>query len=114
LFHEQKQLINREEILLDVGQVSSYPQIQDLVLRKEPFERLWRNVLAFNQYYDKWMNGPLLGVNAEVVEEVVRAINNYLSTNVSIYAFLTNHNPQVRIIVNNTVRAKSSKFFFKR
>ena len=56
---------------MDVGHVSPYPQIQEITSKKEPFEKLWRNVVAFNKMHDKWMNGPLLEVNAEVVDENV-------------------------------------------
>ena len=68
----QKQQVNREEILLDIGHVSPYQQIQELIAKKEPYDRLWRNVVEFNTLYDTWMNGPLLDVNAENVDEKVR------------------------------------------
>nr|XP_026694595.1 dynein heavy chain 3, axonemal isoform X2 [Ciona intestinalis] len=71
-FIEEKQQINKEEILLDVGHVSPYPQIQELIVKKEPFEKLWKNVVAFNSMHDKWLNGPLLEVNAEVVDETIQ------------------------------------------
>ncbi|XP_076804480.1 dynein axonemal heavy chain 3-like isoform X3 [Clavelina lepadiformis] len=73
-FMEEKQQVNREEMLLDVGHVSPYPQIQEITSKKEPFEKLWRNVVAFNKMHDKWMNGPLLEVNAEVVDENVQEL----------------------------------------
>lgn len=63
--------MNREEVLLNIGQVSSYPQIQELVIRKEPYDKLWRTAVDFYAKYDQWMNGPLLNVNAEIVEEEV-------------------------------------------
>ena len=68
--------MNREEILLDVGHVSPYHQIQELVAKKEPYDRLWKNVVEFNTLYDVWMNGPLLEVNAESVDEKVRLFIN--------------------------------------
>lgn len=64
--------MNCEEVLLNVGQVSSYPQIQELAIKKEPYDKLWRTAVDFYAKYDKWMNGPLLNVNAEIVEEEVR------------------------------------------
>ena len=67
----QKQQVNHEEVLLNVGQVSSYPQIQELISKKEPFDKLWRTAVDFYAKYDQWMNGPLLNVNAEIVEEEV-------------------------------------------
>jgi len=38
---------------------------------REPYEKLWSTAVTFQKYYDKWMNGPILEVNAEVVEEEV-------------------------------------------
>ena len=38
---------------------------------KEPYEKLWTGAVKFHKYYDKWMNGPLLEVDAEEVEEEV-------------------------------------------
>ena len=70
----QKQQVNREEILLDVGQVTPYHQIQELIAKKEPYDRLWKNVVEFNQLYDIWMNGSLLDVNAEFVDEKVHVL----------------------------------------
>ena len=51
--------------------MSPYHQIQELVAKKEPYDRLWKNVVEFNTLYDVWMNGPLLEVNAEDVDEKV-------------------------------------------
>jgi hypothetical protein len=33
--------------------------------------------VKFRDYYEKWMNGPLLDVNAEEVEEEVWAWNDF-------------------------------------
>ena len=45
--------------------------------RKQPYEKLWHAAVKFHQMYDKWMNGPLLDVNAEEVEEEVGARKLY-------------------------------------
>uniref|UniRef100_H3ANA7 AAA+ ATPase domain-containing protein n=1 Tax=Latimeria chalumnae TaxID=7897 RepID=H3ANA7_LATCH len=71
-FMEEKALINREEVLLETGHVSAYHQIQDIIDAKEPFEKLWATAVQFNTYYDRWMNGPVLQVGAEEVEEQVQ------------------------------------------
>nr|XP_039250666.1 dynein heavy chain 3, axonemal-like [Styela clava] len=73
-FMEEKQQVNREEVLLSTGQVTQYPQIQELLSRKEPFDKLWRTAVDFYSKYDQWMNGPLLKVNAEIVEEEVQRL----------------------------------------
>ena len=50
---------------------TSYGIIMDIVNQKDPYERLWTTAMSFSNYYDKWMNGPILNVNAEVVDEEV-------------------------------------------
>ena len=42
-----------------------------MLAAKEPYEKLWTAGVKFHRYYDKWMNGPLLEVNSEEVEEEV-------------------------------------------
>ena len=51
--------------------ITQYPQIQEFAIQKEPFDKLWSTAVHFHSQYDKWMNGPLLNVNAETVEEEV-------------------------------------------
>jgi dynein heavy chain len=63
--------INREEMLLQTGEQTPYNQIQEIQHAKEPYEKLWYAAVKFHTYHDKWMNGPLLHVNAEEVEEEV-------------------------------------------
>ena len=70
-FSFQKQQINHEEELLKVIDVSPYPQIQELIASKEPFDKLWRVVVAFNSRQDEWMNGSILQLNAEEIDEEV-------------------------------------------
>ena len=67
----QKIKINKEESLLNTGQQSEYALIQEMIYRKEPFDKLWKTAVTFHSYHDKWMNGPLIEVNAEEVEEEV-------------------------------------------
>lgn len=64
-------LINREEQMLGREELTAYPQIQEFIIQKEPFDKLWSTAVHFHSQYDKWMNGPVLNVNAEVVEEEV-------------------------------------------
>jgi len=40
--------------------ITQYPQIQLLVASKEPFDRLWKTALQFNNSYDEWLNGKFL------------------------------------------------------
>ena len=68
----QKIAINREEAMLNTCEPTPYQQIQELMTAKEPYEKLWQGAVKFHRYYDKWVNGPLLEVNAEEVEEEVR------------------------------------------
>ncbi|XP_055958183.1 dynein axonemal heavy chain 3 [Patella vulgata] len=72
VFKEEKGNINKEETLLGMETQTLYNEITDLIGEKEPFDRLWSTAVTFHDQYEKWMNGPLLEVNAEVVEEEVQ------------------------------------------
>ena len=39
---------------------------------KEPFDKLWNTAVRFQEKYDAWTKGPILGLNAEEVAEEVR------------------------------------------
>lgn len=67
----QKVKINREEMLLGQEVMTQYGQIQSITTAREPYEKLWRTAVTFHKEHDNWMNGPLLKVNAEVVDEEV-------------------------------------------
>ncbi|XP_071960977.1 dynein axonemal heavy chain 3-like [Antedon mediterranea] len=73
-FYQEKLQINKEEQMLDVGEVSQYPQLDEMKEAKEPYDKLWSAAVKFHLMYDKWMNGPLLEVNAEDVEEEVQTM----------------------------------------
>ena len=67
----QKASINYEENLLDTGEITPYSILEEIHDTKEPFDKLWSVAVQFHHQYDKWMNGPLLDVDAEKVEEEV-------------------------------------------
>ena len=71
----QKAKINKEEILLGYERQTEYEKLIKLQLMKEPFDKLWHTAVTFHTEHDKWMNGPILEVNAEVVEEEVGITN---------------------------------------
>ncbi|XP_065937642.1 dynein axonemal heavy chain 3 isoform X7 [Magallana gigas] len=72
MFQEEKVKINREEMLLGQEVMTQYGQIQAITTAREPYEKLWRTAVTFHKEHDNWMNGPLLKVNAEVVDEEVQ------------------------------------------
>ena len=74
--------INREEMLLGQEVMTQYGQIQAITTAREPYEKLWRTAVKFHKEHDNWMNGPLLKVNAEVVDEEV-------SRNTKLYYYIT-------------------------
>ena len=67
----QKGRINKEEQMLGLETQTEYRQIDEIAVRKEPYDKLWSTAVTFHQAHDKWMNGPLVQVNAEDVEEGV-------------------------------------------
>ena len=48
----QKKQINREEDMLGCEVRSEFPQIQEMIDAKEPFDRLWRAVVTFHDKQD--------------------------------------------------------------
>lgn len=58
-------------MLLGQEVMTQYGQIQSITTAREPYEKLWRTAVTFHKEHDSWMNGPLLKVNAEVVDEEV-------------------------------------------
>ncbi|KAK3779700.1 hypothetical protein RRG08_013655 [Elysia crispata] len=71
-FQDEKLRINREEQMLGLETQTEYREIEEIALRKEPYDKLWSTAVTFHLAHDKWMNGPLLEVNAEDVEEGVQ------------------------------------------
>jgi hypothetical protein len=69
-FCSLKSLLVQE--LLEVPEPTQYPQIADSMLMKEPFDKLWNTAVRFQEKYDTWTKGPILGLNAEEVAEEVR------------------------------------------
>lgn len=61
--------------MLGTGEQTQYSHLQDIARAKEPYEKLWNTAVKFYAYYEKWMNGPLLEVNADEVEEEVFHFN---------------------------------------
>lgn len=67
----QKQKINLEEKILGVETQSSFPLIQEIMDVKEPYDKLWRSVVRFNEKQEKWLNASLITLDAEDIEEEV-------------------------------------------
>eukprot|EP01135_Chromosphaera_perkinsii_P007265 Nk52_evm73s745 gene=Nk52_evmTU73s745 len=69
-FQEESELINREEELL-VWEQTSFPQIQELIASKQPYDQLWNIARDFQNSYNNWMTGSFLKLNAEEIENEV-------------------------------------------
>eukprot|EP00062_Callorhinchus_milii_P022724 gi/632980863/ref/XP_007907272.1/ PREDICTED: dynein heavy chain 3, axonemal-like [Callorhinchus milii] len=106
-FLEEKALINREEVLLETGYISPYPQIQNIINSKEPFDRLWKTAVQFNTHYDKWLNGSLLQVNAEEVE---REVQNIWKTSYKLTKVFNHPDLLGPLRVAATIKTKLEKF----
>ncbi|KAM9311612.1 dynein axonemal heavy chain 3-like [Gastrophryne carolinensis] len=106
-FIKEKSLINKEEILLDVGQISPFNQISEICILKEPYDKLWATAAHFNTCYDQWMNGPFFQVNAEKVGEEVQNLwkTSYQLTKAFYHPDL--HGP---LKVATTIKTKLEKF----
>ncbi|XP_064633532.1 dynein axonemal heavy chain 3-like isoform X2 [Lineus longissimus] len=73
-FIAEKLRINQEESLLGTGQQTPYSEIQVIQNKKDPYDKLWNAAVQFHRQHDKWMNGPLLEVNAEEVDDEVQQL----------------------------------------
>ncbi|XP_031754732.1 dynein heavy chain 3, axonemal [Xenopus tropicalis] len=104
---EELAMINKEEVLLETGQISAFNQIEEICKLKEPYETLWATAVQFTAKYDKWMNGSFLQVNAEEVEEEVQNLwkASYRLTKVFYHPDL--HGP---LKVATTIKTKLEKF----
>ena len=67
----QRKKINKEEDLLGCEVRSAFPQIQDIIEAKEPFDKLWRALVTFHDKQERWLAGLILKLNAEEIEEEV-------------------------------------------
>jgi dynein heavy chain, axonemal len=50
------EVMNKEEGLFG-WEVSAFPELQDMFLSKEPFDKLWTTALEFTTKSNLWMNG---------------------------------------------------------
>ena len=79
---QQRKKINKEEDLLGCETRSAFPQIQEIIDAKEPFDKLWRALVTFHDKQEMWLAGPILKLNAEEIEEeVIKNLNFFLSLN---------------------------------
>ncbi|XP_070559259.1 dynein axonemal heavy chain 3-like isoform X5 [Ptychodera flava] len=106
-FYKEKAAINREEMLLDTGVQSPYTQLEDIKDAKEPYDKLWNAAVKFHEMYDKWMNGPLLQVNAEEVEEEVQ---NLWRTSYKLTKIFAHPEMMGPMRAAATIKAKLEKF----
>ncbi|CAH3114243.1 unnamed protein product [Pocillopora meandrina] len=70
-FLDERKKINKEEDLLGCEVYSGFPQIQEIIDAKEPFDKLWRALVTFQDKQEMWLAGPILTLNAEEIEEQV-------------------------------------------
>ena len=54
--------INKEEILLE-WEATQFPQLQQMFVQKEPYDKLWTTALAFHNKSDEWLNGKQSSLN---------------------------------------------------
>ncbi|XP_029041052.2 dynein axonemal heavy chain 3-like isoform X1 [Osmia bicornis bicornis] len=60
--------INEEEALLDM-ELSPYLTLPAMSAIVNTLDTLWHTVYNFHVHYDKWFNGPFLGLDADVIQE---------------------------------------------
>ncbi|XP_031567893.1 dynein heavy chain 3, axonemal-like [Actinia tenebrosa] len=65
--------LNTEEELLQ-WEPTQFPILQTMLAYKEPYEKLWKTALTFNNKHEAWLNGPFVEINAEEVEEEISSM----------------------------------------
>lgn len=60
-------------------ELSPYAQIHEIIETKAPFDQLWRTIVSFSTSQDKWLNGPILSLNAEEIDEQVKSFFDIVS-----------------------------------
>ena len=65
--------MNDEEMLLRVEEPSSFPQIARALSALEPFTKLWNSVVQFQTRNDDWLQGSILSLNPQELDDEVRA-----------------------------------------
>lgn len=83
----QRKKINKEEDLLGCEVRSAFPQIQEIIEAKEPFDKLWRALVTFHDKQEMWLAGPILKLNAEEIEEEV--FSKYILVHVLLFPVTT-------------------------
>ncbi|XP_067685210.1 dynein axonemal heavy chain 3-like [Haliotis asinina] len=106
-FKQTKLNINREEVMLGFEQQTPYDEILEISTTKEPFDKLWSTAVTFHGEHDKWMNGPILEVNAEVVEEEVQ---NLWRTAYKLTKTFSSPEYRSCLKASATIKAKLEKF----
>ena len=50
--------LNEEEELLEF-EPSQFPELQDTIAFKEPYDKLWKTALGFATKHEQWMHGEV-------------------------------------------------------
>lgn len=82
--------------------VTQYSQIQMTMASKEPFDRLWKTALTFNNRYDEWMNGKKKSPN--VTKPNFQIISNFPWQSLS----------EENTILYTFIKINEIKFFIKK
>ncbi|KAI3380917.1 hypothetical protein SNEBB_002522 [Seison nebaliae] len=67
---EEMENINKEETLLG-WEETSYPLLRTIISQKEPYDKLWNTINNFLRDHERWMNGPITNIQADLVEDDV-------------------------------------------
>lgn len=59
---------------MDVEESGDFSVVQEITSLKEPFDKLWEMAIRLFNTHEKWMNGPILQVDAEQVEQEVQSM----------------------------------------
>ena len=69
-YRAEADLINRNQALL-AWEVTPFTKLAEIVVAKDPYEKLWNTAWQFYNSCEQWINGPFLGLNAEAIGDEV-------------------------------------------
>ena len=95
---------NKEEQLFG-WPITSYPKRKQLITALEPYQALYTTAVNFQKSYKKWMDGNLLELEAEVIEQEVDVLKRDMYR---VLALLSDA-PAPQMIAN-TIREKIDEF----
>ncbi len=71
-FEEDKQQINHDILVLEVGEEIEFNKLETAASNLEPYTSLWGMVNNFHQCNNDWYKKPIFRLNSEAIEKEIK------------------------------------------